>query len=120
MKTVKVILVDDKEMVRKVLIHILETFVKNIDIVVAPSGTQGWARFNETSPDLVITDLQMETEDAGFELAKKIKESPKQVPVIVVSATPNLQKPDYVDAFIEKPVSLRHFVEAVKALLGEK
>lgn len=40
----------------------------------------------EKNPDLAILDVMMETQDAGFVLAYKIKKNTPDVPVIIASA----------------------------------
>ncbi|MBN1947004.1 MAG: response regulator [Bradymonadales bacterium] len=82
-------------------------------------------------PDLVITDLMMESLDAGFSLARRIKQEPAlaDLPVIIVTAissqlgfnftprTPEELKSLHADAFLEKPVPPDKLLATVRELL---
>lgn len=83
-------------------------------------------------PSLVITDLMMRTLDAGFSLARRLKDDPRlgDVPVIIVTAIASQLGLDLrpqtfddletmgADAFLEKPVSVRALCAQVEALLA--
>jgi len=84
-------------------------------------------------PQLVITDLMMQAMDAGFSLARKIKELPgcSGLPVIIVTAAGRRLGYDFVprdpedlvamraDAFFEKPVPLEALLAKIADLLRE-
>ena len=90
----------------------------------------------EERPDLVITDLMMETTGSGFSLSRKIKESShcRDLPVIIMTAVGSRLGYDFVprnpddlaamhaDAFIEKPMSPEELLAKIVDLLdgGEK
>ena len=93
---------------------------------------QAWESMTAETPDLVITDLMMESLDSGFSLAKKIKSDPGfgDVPVIIVTAVASRRGFDFnpssqkemeamrADAFFDKPVSPEMLVAKVKELLA--
>lgn len=47
--------------------------LKGYEVAVAYSGTEGLEKLLETRPDLVIMDVMMETDTAGFEAIYKIR-----------------------------------------------
>ena len=87
----------------------------------------------EERPDLVVTDLMMQTMGSGFSLSRKIKESPhwRDLPVIIMTAMGSRLGYDFVprnpddlaamhaDAFIEKPVSPEELLAKIADLLND-
>ena len=61
--------------------------IKNFgfDVITAESVKEAVEVLNQ-KPDLAILDLMMETQDAGFVLAYKIKKKYPDVPVIIATA----------------------------------
>ncbi len=79
----KVLVVDDKEMMRD---SVAGTLVrKGHSVVTANSGKAALAKIAERSFDAVITDLQMPEMD-GVELLSEIRKIDEQVPVILMTA----------------------------------
>ena len=85
-------------------------------------------------PQLVITDLMMQAMDAGFSLARKIKELPgcSELPVIIVTAAASRLGYDFAprtpedlaamraDAFFEKPVPPETLLAKIADLLRDR
>lgn len=76
----------------------------------------------EVKPDLVLIDLWF-PEIGGAELCKQMKADPdmKSIPVIVVSATNELDKTAkriHADDFIRKPFNVREVVDKVANMLS--
>ena|ERR1700746_378781 len=73
--------------------------------------------------DMVMTDLHMEREDAGFDLVRVAKKLDPPPVVIVVTGYANVRNARaaldvQVDHFAVKPVELPEFLEAVRRLAG--
>ena len=75
--------VEDDISIRDVLSRRLERSVKRL--YVASDGQEGYEKFLEFKPDIVLTDVTMPRMN-GIEMSKKIKEINEHVPIIVVSA----------------------------------
>ncbi len=83
-------------------------------------------------PDLVVTDLMMNTLEAGFSFSRRLKEDPRfaAIPVIIVTAVGSQLGFDFrprsdrelgamgADAFFEKPVAPRALIAKVEELLA--
>lgn len=81
-------------------------------------------------PDLVVTDLMMDRLDAGFSLARAIKERHPDVPVILVTAVAVQRGFDFrprgpldlaamhADAYFDKPVDPAALTAKVAELLA--
>jgi len=105
-ETHRILLVDDEELVRKVMRAMLESF--DFEVVEAANGQEGLDTFLKEAPDLVFTDLQMPVMD-GLGLIAQLKEQSPDTPIIVVSGTGNVQSA--IDAirlgawdYVTKPV----------------
>ena len=77
---------------------------------------------NESRPDLILLDLNLPLKH-GFEVLEEIKSIPefKIIPVIILTssmAEEDILKSYNLDAncFVNKPVDLREFVEALRSL----
>ncbi|MBC2705166.1 response regulator [Desulfobacula sp.] len=78
----KILIVDDEEIIVKVLSMSLRT--DGYETIAAHSGEQGLEVFKSESPDIVVTDIKMPGMD-GLELLKKIKEIDPEKEVIIVT-----------------------------------
>jgi CheY-like chemotaxis protein len=79
----RILAVDDDALSRAVLVDALRGL--GHDSVGAAEGEEGLARLARESFDLVITDVVMPVVD-GLELARRIGQMPKPVPVLLVSS----------------------------------
>ncbi|MBM4318649.1 MAG: response regulator [Deltaproteobacteria bacterium] len=99
-------------------------------VVDAQDGQQGLAKLQAESPDLVILDVMMDTQDEGFHVAYRIRgeEQTRDLPIIMLTAV-NQQtgyrfSPDKdegflpVDEFLEKPIDPKRLVDKVREHLG--
>lgn len=73
--------------------------------------------------DLVVTDLHMEREDSGFDLARAAKKLNPAPIVVVVTGYANVINARtalevQVDHFAIKPIEISEFLEAVRRLAG--
>lgn len=73
---------DDEECRREMNRFLKRRFAR---VVLASNGLEGWEKFQESQPDLVITDLLM-PEMGGMEMVEKIRERGSDCPVFITSA----------------------------------
>ena len=117
--SIKVLIVDDFAVSRKVLVITLEQLgFDNIEEV--SDGNSALVRLKSGLFDLVITDMEM-PKMSGFELLQQIRYDPnlKQIPVLMV--TENGMQENIVAAFkaglnayVVKPVDVKDFAEKMK------
>ena len=117
--SIKVLIVDDFAVSRKVLVITLEQLgFDNIEEV--SDGNSALVRLKSGLFDLVITDMEM-PKMSGLELLQQIRRDPnlKQIPVLIV--TENGMQEDIVAAFkaglnayVVKPVDVKVFAEKMK------
>jgi serine phosphatase RsbU (regulator of sigma subunit) len=104
----RIVVIDDTEMVRKVLVQYLERL--GFSTLEAADGQQGLDVIRANRPDLVLCDLRMPNLD-GLGLLKVLKEESPELPIVVMSGAGLLQ--DAIGAlqlgawdYVEKPVEL--------------
>jgi serine phosphatase RsbU (regulator of sigma subunit) len=104
----RIVVIDDTEMVRKVLVQYLERL--GFSTLEAADGQQGLDVIRANRPDLVLCDLRMPNLD-GLGLLKVLKEESPELPLVVMSGAGLLQ--DAIGAlqlgawdYVEKPVEL--------------
>ncbi len=120
----RVLVVDDSLTMRKVLSRLLER--EGFDVMVAKDGMDAMQLLQETTPDVILTDIEMPRMD-GFGLARNIRDDVRtaNTPLIMISSRTadkhqNLAKEIGVDAFFGKPVQDDELISKVNELLASK
>ncbi|MDO8435934.1 MAG: response regulator [bacterium] len=115
----KILVVDDDQDSSYLIQELIELCFDGVVVSTAVNGKDGWQKFQENQPDVVITDLEMETRDAGFLLAKIIKTiSPNTLVIMVTGA--NLEKPDCVDSLLSKPFEVNALRKEIQESLERR
>ena len=84
--TISALLVDDDPAVRGVLCSVFQT--RKFEVVTAASAAEALALLAERSFDLVVTDMRMETDLAGYDVVRVAKSAAEQPLLIILSAYP--------------------------------
>src|SRR5215467_3984251 len=77
-KTWKTLIVDDEQLARQRLVHLLRPFEQIEIIGEAINGQNGLEKVEELKPDLIFLDVQMPVFN-GFEMLSHLKHQPKVV-----------------------------------------
>lgn len=108
-KMAKILIVDDTPHIHRLLTLMLQRI--NHTTISADNGREALEQLENTSVDLMITDLNM-PEMSGFTLMEKVrsKEEFKNLPIIMLSATGQEQASQVAtqkgaDRFMSQPVS---------------
>jgi len=115
--TSKVLIVDDEEVIRELLVAFLE--MEGYEIFTASNGEEGLRRFHEEKPDLIVSDVMMPVMD-GYEFCRRVREI-SDTPIIVITGMG--RHPEHVsslnlaDAFMDKPIEMADFLSQVETLL---
>lgn len=119
----KILLVDDSEIVIKILKNILEA--ENYLVISAKNGLEALKLALKEKPDLVVTDFLMPEMD-GLTLVKNLKSqlTTRYMPIIMLSAKDELD--DEVkginagaDDYLPKPVNARRLLARINRLLNK-
>jgi two-component system alkaline phosphatase synthesis response regulator PhoP len=98
---------------------------EGFSIVTAENGEEGINMAEEEKPDLILSDILMPKMD-GIEMAKKIKESNKNILIIFLTNikdtdyTKNIEKLGEFDYLIKSDLRINDIVDKVKIKLGLK
>lgn len=105
-KDIKLLYVEDEEVLRDVMTTYLSKFFKDID--TASNGLEGLEYYKQNNYDLVITDILMPKLD-GIEMASKMKDINQNQNIVIISAYADTN--DFIesiklgiDGYILKPV----------------
>ena len=120
--TRRILVVDDKDYNRLVLLNLLEPL--GFVVETAVDGQDALAKAQSNPPDIILTDLVM-PKMTGFELAQTIRKTPtlKHLPMIAISASvlERAQGESIIagcDAFLSKPVNAEALFATLQIYLG--
>ncbi len=126
-----ILIVDDDPDFRVSTAAVLKS--QGYKVVTAENGKEGLAKFSSEPPDLVILDIMMEYDSAGYEVNQAIKfreEFSHNTPILMVSSIQvdpahlfsRASEVELVtpDAYLTKPLDIPQFLEQVRALLGKQ
>ncbi|MFH1359740.1 MAG: response regulator [Candidatus Omnitrophota bacterium] len=80
----KILIVEDNEVDRKLMLRALISAGYANDIYVADSGEKGVERFKDNKPDVVVLDTVLPGMD-GFETCKRIKDIDQNANIIILT-----------------------------------
>lgn len=115
-KPLQLLYVEDDEQLQKATFNMLSHFFD--DISCASNGIEGLEKCNDSSFDLIISDIAM-PKMSGLEMLKALRARKVETPVIIVSAfndNENLLQAiqNGADAFIVKPIHDGQFLTAIE------
>lgn len=115
LRRVSVLYVEDEDYLRDRLARILERRI--VDLTLAKNGREGLDKFQEISPDIVITDIRMPVMD-GLEMSREIKRLRDDTPIIITTAHNDeeffLRAIDVgIDKYIKKPVDRNELLKSL-------
>jgi two-component system, OmpR family, alkaline phosphatase synthesis response regulator PhoP len=126
----KILIVDDDTCFAESNKDLLEAY--GYEVHVADGGAAGLEMAKEIKPDIMILDVMMATDTEGFEVARKIPESPglKYMGVLLVTgitkalSLPGGLRPDEtwlpVDRILDKPIAPTRLISEVERVLKER
>lgn len=100
------------------------------EVLYAPDGTRGLEMAKKEKPDLMILDVMMATNTEGFEVSRKIPETPelRKMPILLVTGIrremnlPFGFEPDEtwlpVSSVFEKPIDPEKLLGEIKKRIG--
>jgi DNA-binding NarL/FixJ family response regulator len=120
----RLLLVDDEPGLRQAVQAYLED--SGFEVDVASNAPEGWELLQQTSPDLVISDIMMPQVD-GYQFLKQLREDPRFQSMPVVFLTARGMTSDRiqgyqagVDAYLSKPFDPDELVAIVSNILERR
>ena len=120
----KILIIEDEEPIRRVLVRILTDEDSSFEIHEAPDGKKGLDLIKNDSYDLVLCDIKMPKVD-GIELLQRTRKTNSTVPFIMLTGHGNIEtavesmKLGAYD-FISKPPDLNRLINSVRNALEKK
>jgi CheY-like chemotaxis protein len=119
---IKILLVDDVKFIRDLIRSTLSSQGYS-HFIEGSNGYEAVELFEAERPDIVISDIEMKGLN-GLEALKKIRETDKNVPVIIMTGNPT---EDYVKHaveygmtdFVAKPIDVNRLMSVIEKRLGQ-
>ena len=120
----KILIIEDEEQIRRVLLRVLSDEDKNFDVKEAVDGKEGLSFIKKENFDLILCDIKMPKMD-GIEVLQEAKKIKFSSPFIMLTGHGNIDTA--VEAmklgaydFISKPPDLNRLITAVRHALENK
>ena len=117
--TRRILLVDDELAILLTLKAILE--LNGFEVETASSAREGIEKLEARGPfAMVITDMRMETETAGYDVIRSAKRQPYKPATSILTAYPALGsdwKSEGAQSLLVKPVGTQDLLRQIEALL---
>ncbi len=113
---ISLLLVEDDVVIRSIYKQILTKHIENV--IIAVDGEDGYSKYLETNPDLILTDIKMPKMN-GLDMVKKIRINDKSQRIIIMSAYGESRFflkaiESGVKGFLVKPVETDHLLSVIK------
>jgi DNA-binding response OmpR family regulator len=114
----RILLVDDEVAVLLTLKTVLE--INGFEVETAASAKEAKAKLRNGVYQMVITDMRMESDDAGMEVARAAKKAAYQPAVAMLTAFPDADddwRDEGADEVLVKPMHTQVLLTQIEALL---
>lgn len=116
-----ILVVDDDASVLAMLRAVLRS--EDYLITTAASAAEARKKLEERSFDLVLTDMRMETETAGFDVVRAARKRPDRPIIVILTAYPMLEKQwrdAGADAGLMKGMPIAQLTDRIGQLLAAR
>ena len=115
-----VLYIEDEDGIRNNIKAILDHLFK--ETYTAKSANEGYMKYVQNKPDLIITDIRMPPGDTGIDLIKRIREEDSKTRIIVTSAHTDLEymltaAELHLVKYIIKPITQEKLMDALEAFI---
>ena len=119
-----ILIIEDEDSIRRVLIKVLQEDNKSYKFTEATDGEQGISTVKKQDFDLIFCDIKMPKKD-GIEVLDFVRNHTPTTPIVMISGHGNLEtavKAMRMGAFdyISKPPDLNHLLSTVRSALQSK
>jgi len=128
-KEKKILIVDDDADFLEMHSAVLKN--RGFHVTTARSSKECLEKLEKSRPDVIVLDVMMEQFDSGFKLSQKIKKKYQDLPVLLLTSigaqtglefsnSGDILKVTGADAFLDKPVSPKVFIEEIEKLAAAR
>ncbi len=119
---VKVLVVEDDEVVRGLLTEVLTRW--GYEVVCVDNGRKGLDKFQEDDFSFLISDVRMPVMD-GLTMLENIRVQDKKIPIIIITAYPSVDSAVVsldkgADYYLVKPINLNDLRAKINKCLEKK
>jgi CheY-like chemotaxis protein len=117
----KLLLVDDEPAILGTMRLILKS--EGFEVQTASCGKDAKDAITKTAFDVVLTDLCMESDTAGYEIIRLAQAQPKKPVTVVVSGFPDLLESwqqEGADAALQKPTDVPELLATIHRLVRNR
>lgn len=116
LKQIRLLYVEDDESVMEVFARGIKRKVD--ELYIASDGQEGFDKYLEFKPDMIITDLKMPVM-TGLEMIAKIRQIDTNIPIIVTSADDQSSTLDEatdlsINGYITKPIDKKKLFDVME------
>lgn len=114
----RILLVDDELAILLTLKAILE--MNGFEVETASSAREGIEKIKKSTYNMIITDMRMEHETAGYDVIRAAKQQPYNPATSILTAYPSLGsdwKSEGAQSLLVKPVNTNDLLRQIEALL---
>lgn len=115
----RILLVDDEPAILLTLKALLD--IHGFEVETSSCARDAKAKLRNSVFQMVITDMRMEHEEAGLEVARAAKKAPYQPAVALLTAFPlddEIWRGDGADEMLVKPMNSQALIQQLEALLA--
>ena len=119
-ENIKILLAEDERTLAMIIKDSLDD--QGFSVTIAHDGEDAFRQYTVSKPDVIVADVMMPRLD-GFELARRIRRTDQQTPIIFLTARSAVN--DVVHGFemgandyLKKPFGMQELIVRIKALLG--
>jgi CheY-like chemotaxis protein len=115
----RVLVVEDEELVRTVAVAALEE--AGFQVIEATTGEDAMAHCDERIADILFTDIMLPGKITGWDIAEHCRKRDPHLPVVYATGY-SWPKPRFVSGsrFLQKPYTPTHIVDAINDLLRQR
>ncbi len=119
---VRVLVADDEPSARSGMATLLRE--EGFEVILAEDGTSALARFQETGPDVLVTDLRMPGMD-GIELMRRVREADPDIIAVLVTAYADVETAvramqEGAEHYLTKPIQLDELLLVIRRALERR
>jgi DNA-binding response OmpR family regulator len=121
LNSLKLLYIEDDKDIREIYLNLLQEHIS--EIYCANDGEEGYSKYIEVKPDIILLDINMPKVD-GLTLARKIREMDKNVKIIITTSYSEREKllqaiELYLIKYILKPIEPDILKEALFKAIKE-
>jgi CheY-like chemotaxis protein len=118
-RALRILVVEDDPLVRDMAVTALAE--EGFDVVEAETAEQALARYAEATADMLVTDIELQSDLTGWDVAEQCRESSPALPVIYASGHSGA-RPRSVpgSSWLQKPYGPDQLVHTVRHLASTR